>query len=95
MVSLGFIQEVGQEAGYGESVKPRLRSSEHCANNRGLPLKILTQVTNTGLDVGADDYITKPFSVREVIARIHALLGRSQITTPETASEGAEELTTP
>ncbi len=31
-----------------------------------------------GLDLGADDYITKPFSVREVLARIRAALRRSQ-----------------
>src|SRR4026207_235504 len=31
-----------------------------------------------GLDLGADDYITKPFSVRELLARIRAVLRRSQ-----------------
>lgn len=30
-----------------------------------------------GLDLGADDYVTKPFGVRELIARIHALLRRA------------------
>jgi DNA-binding response OmpR family regulator len=30
-----------------------------------------------GLDLGADDYVTKPFGVRELLARIHALLRRS------------------
>ncbi len=30
-----------------------------------------------GLEVGADDYITKPFSAKEVVARVHALLRRS------------------
>ncbi len=30
-----------------------------------------------GLELGADDYITKPFSVREVLARVHAVLRRS------------------
>lgn len=29
-----------------------------------------------GLEIGADDYLTKPFSMRELIARIHALLRR-------------------
>src|ERR1051326_4764505 len=34
-----------------------------------------------GLDLGADDYVTKPFGVRELLARIHALLRRAdQIT---------------
>ena len=31
-----------------------------------------------GLDLGADDYITKPFSVRELLARIRAVLRRAQ-----------------
>ena len=34
-----------------------------------------------GLDVGADDYVTKPFSVGELIARLRALFRRSQRTT--------------
>lgn len=32
-----------------------------------------------GLDLGADDYVTKPFGVRELLARIHALLRRAQV----------------
>jgi two-component system alkaline phosphatase synthesis response regulator PhoP len=32
-----------------------------------------------GLELGADDYITKPFNAREVVARVRALLRRSQI----------------
>jgi two-component system OmpR family response regulator len=35
-----------------------------------------------GLEIGADDYVTKPFNSRELIARIHALLRRSQISRP-------------
>lgn len=31
-----------------------------------------------GLEVGADDYVTKPFSIREVVARVRALLRRSR-----------------
>jgi DNA-binding response OmpR family regulator len=40
-----------------------------------------------GLDLGADDYITKPFSVREVMARVRAVLRR----TDETAESGYED----
>ncbi len=32
----------------------------------------------TGLTIGADDYVTKPFSTREVVARIHALIRRKE-----------------
>jgi len=36
-----------------------------------------------GLEVGADDYVTKPFSAREVTARVRAILRRSQGKEPE------------
>ena len=35
-----------------------------------------------GLEIGADDYVTKPFGLRELLARVHALLRRAQPSTP-------------
>jgi len=39
-----------------------------------------------GLELGADDYITKPFSVRELLARIKAVLRRNQPIKPDSKS---------
>jgi DNA-binding response OmpR family regulator len=62
----------------GLDVCRELRRDEKTA---GIPVIMLTakdQETDkiVGLELGADDYVTKPFSVKELIARIHAVLRR-------------------
>ena len=52
--------------------------------NTALPIIMLTAKGEEidkilGLEVGADDYVTKPFSVRELLARVHAVLRRSAL----------------
>lgn len=52
-----------------------------------------------GLEIGADDYLSKPFNPRELVARIRAILRRTQSTeqpsgTPETLAVGDIELDT-
>lgn len=42
-----------------------------------------------GLEVGADDYVTKPFSMRELLARVKALLRRERMLREELAAERA------
>ena len=49
--------------------------------SKGIPIIMLTARTDepdkiAGLDAGADDYITKPFSTQEMLARIRAILRR-------------------
>ncbi|WP_405234586.1 phosphate regulon transcriptional regulator PhoB [Lentisalinibacter salinarum] len=46
----------------------------------------------SGLEGGADDYITKPFSSRELVARINAVLRRSGVSGDEIVSVGELEL---
>jgi two-component system, OmpR family, response regulator RegX3 len=41
-----------------------------------------------GLEVGADDYVTKPFSVRELIGRVRAQLRRRELDRSQTADSG-------
>ncbi|RRJ82514.1 phosphate regulon transcriptional regulator PhoB [Aestuariirhabdus litorea] len=57
---------------------------------QSLPIILLTAKadednTIQGLESGADDYITKPFSTRELVARLKAVLRRSQLHEPQEA----------
>lgn len=59
------------------------------ASKSGAAVLIISGRTNTqdkivGLELGADDYITKPFEIAEVIARVKALLRRKGTTAPST-----------
>lgn len=53
-----------------------------CAKNMGVPVIFLTACDDeysvvTGLDMGADDYISKPFRPRELVSRIRSVLRRA------------------
>lgn len=45
-----------------------------------------------GLEVGADDYVTKPFSTRELVARVKALLRRAETASTEPARNDAMQV---
>ena len=68
-------------------------------NGHSMPVLILTardalQDRVQGLDMGADDYMVKPFELPELLARLRALLRRSQAATSATLSFGPLELDT-
>ena len=80
----------------GLEVCRQLRKSE---SSQSLPIIMLTARSEEsqrveGLDLGADDYVAKPFSVRELLSRVRAVLRRSQASTePETSFLRAAEIT--
>ena len=78
----------------GEDGLSILRELKQGARTRALPVILLTAKGAEldrvrGLDLGADDYITKPFSVLELTARVKALLRRSVSDLPKPLACGA------
>ena len=77
----------------GEDGMQLLHKMKNDAAQRNVPVIMLTAKTTeldkvAGLDAWADDYITKPFSVLELLSRERAVLRRSQPTGAETLSCG-------
>ncbi|MBI3920676.1 MAG: response regulator transcription factor [Armatimonadetes bacterium] len=75
---------------------PKLSGLQICRVLRAeseVPILILTAKDSeadkvAGLELGADDYVTKPFSMRELVARVGALLRRSGTTTQSVVRAG-------
>ena len=75
---------------------PEMDGFEVCRRVRAekdTPIIMLTAKGETfdkisGLEMGADDYVTKPFEVKELMARIHAVMRRSE---PEAVPHAAEK----
>ena len=77
---------------------PRVDGLEVCRRVRAsstVPIIMLTARDDEvdkvlGLELGADDYITKPFSIREFRSRVRALLRRAQLAPPDPRAETIE-----
>jgi two-component system, OmpR family, alkaline phosphatase synthesis response regulator PhoP len=76
---------------------PKMSGLEICRairkHKKYVPVMMMTAKSEendivTGLDVGADDYITKPFSVKELVARVRAVLRRSQAMNTDMSKMG-------
>lgn len=84
----GIILDRQLPDGDGLSLIPRVR-----ALKSGIPVIVLTARSAVdervrGLDMGADDYLAKPFAVEELLARIRALMRRAPDIAPMTARIG-------
>jgi DNA-binding response OmpR family regulator len=76
---------------HGFDVCRRLRCEDA---TRGVPIVMVTALSDEGcrvrgFEAGADDYVTKPFSIRELVTRIRALLRRAaMVRRPATETRG-------
>jgi len=64
-------------------------------NSGSVPVLMLTSKSSeldrvVGLEIGADDYVTKPFSILELMARVKALLRRAELSSQTTLEEHGE-----
>ena len=71
----------------GISIMKKLRDN---LSTKSLPIILLTAKSSeydkvTGLDLGADDYITKPFGITELVSRVNALLRRTAMYSAKTS----------
>jgi DNA-binding response OmpR family regulator len=80
---------------------PKMDGLEVCRILRremNVPIIMLTARSDevdkvVGLEVGADDYVTKPFSMRELLARVKAMLRRVRLTKEELVTDNEEQTT--
>ncbi|HSH03778.1 MAG TPA: response regulator transcription factor [Anaerolineae bacterium] len=92
--ALAFIHQTPPDLIILDLMLPGLDGWEVCRQVRAtsqLPILMLTARTDDidkiiGLELGADDYLTKPFNPRELVARVKAILRRTSPPTPPTTS---------
>ncbi len=74
-----------------------LEVARHIRKRQDIPVLFLTALSGesvvlSGFELGADDYLTKPFSYKELLVRVKAILRRGQAVSRQTASEASLSL---
>ena len=93
-VALQFVREFHPDLILLDLMIPEVDGLDVCRELRkssNVPIIMITALGEetdrvVGLELGADDYVTKPFSVRELMARIKAVLRRAEIKATEPAN---------
>lgn len=98
---LGLVREQEPDLVILDVMLPQIDGLEVCRilrRDHDTPIIMLTAKGEevdrvVGLEIGADDYITKPFSMRELLARLRTVLRRTQSRLPHDVSSAPEVLT--
>ena len=86
------VLDVGLPDGDGFSLVKRLRAEGQTVPVIFLTARDATEEKVQGLTVGGDDYVTKPFSLEELVARIRVVLRRQNGSKPQTSRLVVEDL---
>jgi len=98
--ALAFFSEQEPSLVLLDVMLPGLDGFEVCSRIREISTKPIIMLTAKGADedkvrglrLGADDYVTKPFSAEELVARVEAVLRRADATSPREAALEVGEL---
>ncbi|SUD91045.1 response regulator transcription factor [Psychrobacter phenylpyruvicus] len=98
----GIVLDVGLPDGDGLNLCQDIRHSDSIGSLKQLPIVFLTARSDEvdrilGLEMGGDDYCPKPFSPRELVARLKAIWRREQLTASSVDSQtlDSNEMTEP
>lgn len=91
----GMVLDVGLPDGDGLNLCQDIRHSDNIGSLKQLPIVFLTARSDEvdrilGLEMGGDDYCPKPFSPRELVARLKAIWRREQLTASNVDSQATE-----